>query len=103
MINKEKLRQAKDLNEFFKLEKEMEMSDNSYNRQLNRLRTGLSEARKSGDEEEIKFYEGLIKDLKDDMRKQLDWEDSPERFHMLENLAYSDFVKSIFRMKAGDK
>ena len=52
--------------------------------------------------EEIKFYTGLIKDIKNDMREQLDWEDSKERYHMMENLAQSDFVKSIFKMK-GDE
>ena len=103
MINKEKLKQAKDLNEFFDMEKEMSMSDNSYNRQLNCLRIGLSEARKSGDEEDIKFYTGLIKDLKNDMNDQLKWEDSKERYHMMENLAQSDFVKSIFKMKESGK
>ena len=103
MINKTKLQQAKDLWEFSSLEKEMSMSDNQYNQRLNGLRIGLSEARKSGDEEEIKFYTGLINELKNDMREQLDWEDSVERYHMMEKLALSDFVKSTFRMKAGDK
>ena len=103
MINKEKLRQTKDLWEFFDKEKEMLMSDYSYNNQLNCLRTGLSDARKSGDEEEHNFYSSLIKQLKNDMREQLNWLDSEERYHMMENLAQSDFVKSIFKMKRGDK
>ena len=60
MINKEKLRQAKDLWDFSSLEKEMSMSWNQYEKQLNCLRIGLSEARLTEDEEEIKFYKGLI-------------------------------------------
>ena len=102
MINKQKLSQAKDLNEFSNLEEEMEMSWWEFQERLKLLRLCARDARLAGDEEERDFYEGLIRDLKNEMNDQLNWLDSAERFHMLENLAESDFVKSIFRMKAGD-
>ena len=103
MINKTKLHQAKDLQEFLILENEMSMSWQEYKEHLNCLRLCASEARTTEDEEEHNFYIGLIKDHKDNMRKQLDWLDSEERYHMMENLAQSDFVKSIFKMKGDNK
>ena len=59
-------------------------------------------ARKSEDEDEHKFYLGLIKEHKDDMREQLNWLESEERYQLMECLAQSDFVKSIFKLKRGD-
>ena len=103
MINKRKLQQSKDLNEFLILENEMLMSSQEYKERLKCLRLGVSEARLTEDEEAHKFYIGLIKDLKNDMREQLNWLDSKERYQMMENLAQSDFVKSIFKMKGGNK
>ena len=103
MINKRKLQQTKDLQEFLILENEMLMSWQEYKEHLKCLRLCASEARLKEDEEEHNFYTGLIKDLKNDMREQLNWLDSEERYHMMENLAQSDFVKSIFKMKRGDK
>ena len=103
MINKRKLQQTKDLQEFLILENDMQMSWQEYNEHLKCLRLCASEARLAEDEEEHNFYIGLIKELKHDMREQLNWLDSEERHHMMENLAQSDFVKSIFKMKRGDK
>ena len=103
MINKTKLQQTKDLQEFLILENDMLMSWQEYKEHLKCLRSCVSEARLKEDEEEHNFYIGLIKDLKNDMREQLEWEDSKERYQMMENLAQSEFVKSIFKMKRGDK
>ena len=102
MINKTKLQQTKDLQEFLILENEMLMSWQTYKEHLKCLRLCASDARLAADEEEHNFYTGLIKELKNDMREQLDWQESKERYHMMENLAQSDFVKSIFKMK-GDE
>ena len=103
MINKRKLQQAKDLQEFLILENDMLMSWMEYKEHLKCLRLCASEARLAVDEEEHNFYTGLIKELKNDMRKQLNWLDSEERYHMMENLSQSDFVKSIFKMKGDNK
>ena len=103
MINKRKLQQAKDLQEFLILENDMLMSWQGYNEHLKCLRSCISEARLSEDEEEHNFYTGLIKELKNNMREQLNWLESEERYHMMENLSQSDFVKAIFKMKGGDK
>ena len=103
MLNKYKLYQVNDLQEFIKLENEMLMSYAEYKEHLKCLRLCVYDARKSEDEEEHKFYLGLIKEHKDDMREQLNWLDSEERYHMMENLTQSDFVKSIFKMKRGDE
>ena len=103
MINKTKLHQAKDLQEFLILENEMLMASQEYKEHLKCLRLCASDARMSGDEEEHNFYIDLIKDLKNDMREQLDWQDSKERYHMMENLSQSEFVKSIFKMKGDNK
>ena len=103
MINKRKLQQTKDLQEFLILENEMLMTWQEYKEHLKCLRLCASDARMSGDEEEHNFYIGLIKDLKNDMREQLNWLDSEERYQMMENLAQSEFVKSIFKMKRGDQ
>ena len=103
MVNKTKLQQTKDLQEFLSLENEMTMSWQEYKEHLKCLRLCASDARLSEDKEEHDFYIGLIKDLKNDMREQLDWEDSKERYQMMENLAQSDFVKSIFKIKGSDK
>ena len=103
MINKRKLQQTKDLQEFLILENEMLMSSQEYKVHLKCLRLSASEAILAEDEEEHNFYIGLIKDLKNDMREQLNWLDSEERYHMMENLAHSDFVKSIFKMKGDNK
>ena len=102
MINKRKLQQTKDLQEFLILENDMLMSWQEYEEHLKCLRLCVMEARLSEDNEEHKFYLGLIKELKDDMREQLNWLDSEERYQLMECLAQSDFVKSIFKMK-GDK
>lgn len=102
MINKTKLQQTKDLQEFLSLENEMSMSWQEYKEHLKCLRLCTSDARMSGNEEEHNFYIALIKDLKNDMREQLEWEDSKERYHMMENLSQSEFVKSIFKMKRGE-
>ena len=102
MIDKRKLHKAKDLKEFLILENEMSMSWQEYKEHLKCLRLCASDARMSGDEEEHNFYIDLIKEHKDNMREQLNWLDSEERFHMMENLAQSDFVKSIFKMRRGD-
>ena len=103
MINKTKLHQAKDLQEFLILENEMLMSSQEYKEHLKCLRLCASDARMSVDEEEHNFYIDLIKEHKDNMREQLNWLDSDERYHMMENLAQSDFVKSIFKMKGDGK
>ena len=103
MINKRKLEKAKDLWEFDSLESEMLMSWREYKETLKCLRLSVRDARLSDDEEEINFYIALIKDLKNDMNEQLNWLDSAERYHMMENLAQSEFVKNTFKMKAGDK
>ena len=103
MINKTKLHQAKDLQEFLFLENEMSMSWQEYKEHLNCLRLCARDARLAEDEEELNFYTGMIKEHKNDMREQLNWLDSDERHHMMENLAKSDFVKSIFKMRRGDK
>ena len=102
MINKRKLQQAKDLQEFLILENDMLMSWQEYKEHLKCLRLCASDARLSEDIEEHNFYIGMIKDLKNDMREQLNWLDTKERYHMMENLTQSDFVKSIFKMK-GDE
>ena len=101
MIDKRKLLQAKDLQEFLILENEMLMSDREYHEHLKCLRLCARDARLAEDLEEHDFYIGLIKDLKNDMREQLNWLDSAERYHMMENLAQSEFVKSVFKMKRG--
>ena len=102
MINKRKLQQTKDLQEFLILENDMLMSWQEYKEHLKCLRFCLRDARLAGDEEEHKFYLGLIKEHKNNMREQLNWLDSEERYHMMENLTQSDFVKSIFKMKRGN-
>lgn len=102
MINKRKLQQTKDLQEFLILENDMLMSWQEYKEHLKCLRLCASEARLAEDAEEHKFYLGLIKEHKDNMREQLNWLDSEERYYMMEKLAQSDFVKSIFKMKRGD-
>lgn len=103
MINKRKLHQAKDLQEFLILENDMIMTWQEYKEHLKCLRLCAYDARKTEDEEEHKFYLSLIKEHKNDMREQLNWLDSEERYHMMEKLAQSDFVKSIFKMKGDDK
>lgn len=103
MLNKHKLYQVNDLQEFIKLENEMLMSYAEYKAHLKCLRLCSYDTRKSEDVEEHKFYLGLIKELKDDMREQLNWLDSEERYQLMECLAQSDFVKSIFKMKRGDE
>ena len=102
MLNKHKLYQVNDLQEFIKLENEMLMSYAEYKAHLKCLRLCARDSRLTEDEEEINFYIGLIKELKNDMREQLNWLDSEERYHMMEKLTQSDFVKSIFKMKRGD-
>ena len=102
MIDKRKLQQAKDLQEFSSLEKGMLMSWREYDRHLDCLRMCIKDTRASEDEEEHKFYNDMKKQLKYDMNEQLKWLDSKERYQMMENLAQSDFVKSIFKMKRGD-
>lgn len=99
MINKRKLQQTKDLHEFLILENDMLMSWQEYKEHLKCLRSCASEAMLTEDEEEHNFYIGMIKELKNDMREQLNWLDSEERYAMLEEKTQSDFVKSIFRMK----
>lgn len=103
MLNKYKLYQVNDLQEFIKLENEMLMSYAEYKAHLSCLRLCARDARLTEDEEEIKFYLGLIKEYKDDMREQLKWLESEERYQLMECLAQSDFVKSIFRMKGENK
>ena len=103
MINKRKLQQAKDLQEFLILENEMLMSQQEFKETLKWLHSCARDAISSDDEEEFNFYFGLIKDHKNDMREQLNWLDSEERYHMMENLSQSDFVKSIFKMRRGDE
>ena len=103
MIDKRKLQQTKDLQEFLILENEMLMSWQAFKEHLKCLRLCASDARMSGDEEEHNFYIDMIKELKNNMRKQLEWLDSEERYHMMEKLTQSDFVKSIFKMKRGDE
>ena len=103
MINKRKLQQTKDLQEFLTLENDMLMTWQEYKEHLKCLRLCAGEARLTEDEEEHNFYIGMIKELKNDMREQLNWLDSEERYHMMEKLTQSDFVKSIFKMKRGDK
>ena len=103
MINKRKLQQTRDLQEFLILEKDMLMTWQEYKEHLKCLRLCAYDARKSEDDEEHKFYLGLIKEHKDDMREQLNWLNSEERYQLMECLAQSDFVKSIFKMKRGDE
>ena len=103
MLNKHKLYQVNDLQEFMKLENDMLMSWLEYKAHLKCLRLCVRDVRLTDDEEELNFYLGLIKEHKDDMREQLNWLDSEERYHMMENLAQSEFVKSILKMKRGDK
>ena len=103
MINKYKLYQVNDLQEFIKLENDMLMSWQEYKAHLKCLRLCVRDARLTEDEEEIKFYLGLIKEHKDDMREQLNWLNSEERYQLMECLAQSDFVKSILKMKRGDE
>ena len=102
MLNKHKLYQVNNLQEFIKLENEMLMSYAEYKSHLKCLRLCEYDTRKSEDEEEHKFYLSLIKEHKDDMREQLNWLNSEERYQLMECLAQSDFVKSIFKMKRGD-
>ena len=102
MLNKHKLYQVNNLQEFIKLENEMLMSYTEYKSHLKCLRLCAYDTRKSEDEEEHKFYLSLIKEHKDDMREQLKWLNSEERYQLMECLAQSDFVKSIFKMKRGD-
>ena len=99
MINKRKLQQTKDLQEFLILENDMLMTWQEYKEQLKCLRLCTCDARKSEDDEEFNFYLGLMKDHKNNMREQLNWLESKERYAMLEEKAQSDFVKSIFSMK----
>ena len=103
MINKRKLQQTKDLQEFLILENDMLMTWQEYKEHLKCLRLCVRDARLSDDEEELNFYLGLIKEHKDDMREQLNWLNSEERYQLMECLAQSDFVKSVFKMKRGDK
>lgn len=103
MINKRKLQQTKDLQEFLILENDMLMTWQEYKEHLKCLRLCASEASSTEDEEEHNFYIGMIKELKNDMREQLNWLDSEERYHMMEKLTQSDFAKSILKMKRGNK
>ena len=103
MLNKHRLYQVNDIQEFIKLENEMLMSYAEYKAHLKCLRLCAIETRLTEDEEEHNFYISMIKELKNDMREQLNWLDSEERYHMMENLTQSDFVKSIFKMKRGDE
>ena len=103
MINKRKLQQTKDLQEFLILENDMLMSWQEYKEHLKCLRLCAREVRLADDEEEHNFYIGMIKELKNDMRERLNWLDSEERYHMMEKLTQSDFVKSIFKMKRGNE
>ena len=103
MINKRKLQQTKDLQEFLILENDMLMSWQEYKEHLKCLRLCVRDVSLTDDEEELNFYLGLIKEHKDDMREQLNWLDSEERYHMMEKLTQSDFVKSIFKMKRGNE
>ena len=103
MINKRKLQQTKDLQEFLILENDMLMTWQEYKEHLKCLRLCARDVRLTDDEEELNFYLGLIKELKNDMREQLNWLDSEERYQLMECLAQSDFVKSIFKMKRGDE
>ena len=103
MINKRKLQQTKDLQEFLILENDMLMSWQEYKEHLKCLRLCVRDVRLTDDEEELNFYLGLIKEHKDDMREQLNWLNSEERYQLMECLAQSDFVKSIFKMKRGDE
>ena len=102
MINKTKLQHAKDLQEFLSLENTMSMSWQEYKEHLKCLRLCARDARMSEDIEEHNFYVGLIKEHKNNMRKQLEWLDSAERYQMMENLAQSEFVKSIYKMRRGE-
>ena len=103
MLNKNKLYQVNDLQEFIKLENEMLMSYAEYKAHLSCLRLCARDSRLTEDDEEHKFYLNLIKEHKDDMREQLKWLESEERYQLMECLAQSDFVKSIFKMKRGEK
>lgn len=103
MLNKHKLYQVNDLQEFIKLENEMLMSYSEYKAHLSCLRLCVVDARLTGDEDEVNFYRSLIKELKNDMRVQLNWLDSEERYQLMECLVQSNFVKSILKMKRGDK
>lgn len=103
MLNKHKLYQVNDLQEFIKLENEMLMGYSEYKAHLSCLRSCVVDASLTGDEDEINFYRSLIKEHKDDMREQLNWLDSEERYQLMECLAQSNFVKSIFRTKRGDR
>ena len=103
MINKRKLQQTRDLQEFLILEKDMLMTWQEYKEHLKCLRLCAYDARKSEDDEEHKFYLCLIKELKNDMREQLNWLNSEERYQLMECLSQSDFIKSIFKMKRGDE
>ena len=103
MLNKRKLQQTKDLQEFLILENDMLMTWQEYKEHLKCLRLCASDARLSEDIEEHNFYTGMIKELKNDMREQLNWLDSEERYNMMEKLTQSDFVKSIFKLRRGDK
>lgn len=103
MINKRKLQQTKDLHDFLTLENDMLMSWQNYNEHLNCLRLCARDERLSDNEDEFNFYLGMIKEHKDDMREQLKWLNSEERYQLMECLAQSDFVKSIFKMKRGEK
>ena len=102
-MNKTKLQQTKDLQEFLILENEMLMSWQEFKEHLKCLRLCASEARLAEDEEEHNLYTGLIKDLKNNMSEQLNWLDSEERYHMMENLTQSEFVKSIFKIKGDEE
>ena len=101
MINKHKLYQVNDLQEFLTLENNMLMSWQEYKAHLSCLRLCVVDARSTGDEDEVNFYRSLIKELKNDMREQLNWLESEERYQLMECLSQSDFIKSIFRMKRG--
>ena len=103
MINKRKLQQTKDLQEFLILENDMLMTWQEYKEHLKCLRLCARDARLTEDEEEINFYLGLIKELKNDMREQLNWLNSEERYQLMECLAQSEFVKTVLKMKRGDK
>ena len=103
MINKRKLQQTEDLQEFLILENDMLMTWQEYKEHLKCLRLCARDARLTEDEEEINFYLGLIKELKNDMREQLNWLNSEERYQLMECLAQSEFVKTVLKMKRGDK
>ena len=68
MINKTKLQQTKDLQEFLILENDMLMSSQEYQEHLKCLRLCARDARLADDVEGHDFYIDLIKALKNDCR-----------------------------------